>query len=399
MTRRRTTAGVRQLGIGLAGAQRGAGVVDDLAGLAHRFRAVLRALHDLLDLRHVARDLGDERLDFLGVLLRGFALAPFDEVLVAAGRHLLDLVLGQARGRGDSDRLLLAGFEVLGGDGDDAVGVDLEGDLDFHLALRRAAEAGEHDLAEQLVLLGLLALALEDHEPVLTSFVAGLACPTPSGLAHPWTSAAGSVRMRSRERGPGTALQGRGVGGSSTVVMAPARRSFPLPSRRRWASIIAWRLGRVTPTSKVWAAASGANMTDDYFRRDGSRGISPPDVGKECSFAEHIVRARGKRTKFTSVSLDPEKIREFGDTLYLLLRELLSEKGHLLVEHLPLMETLRREAHEGASGVKDVALRALRRAKKRKEGLVDWRFDTSGVERKDVLGWAVDQVQAFFSKR
>ena len=140
-------------------------------------------------------------------------------------------------------------------------------------------------------------------------------------------------------------------------------------------------------------------MTDDYFRRDGSRGISPPDVGKECSFAEHIVRARGKRTKFTSVSLDPEKIREFGDTLYLLLRELLSEKGHLLVEHLPLMETLRREAHEGASGVKDVALRALRRAKKRKEGLVDWRFDTSGVERKDVLGWAVDQVQAFFSKR
>jgi hypothetical protein len=140
-------------------------------------------------------------------------------------------------------------------------------------------------------------------------------------------------------------------------------------------------------------------MADDYFRRDGPDGISPPDLGKECSFAEHIVRARGKRTRFTSVSLDPRKIRDFGDTLYLLLRDPLSARGHQLVEHPPLLDALRREAREGTGGVKDLALRALRRAMKRKEGLVDWRFDTCGVERKDMVGWAWKQVQEFFSKR
>jgi len=39
----------------------------------------------------------------------------------------------------------------------------------------------------------------------------------------------------------------------------------------------------------------------DYFRQDQSDGISPPDLTKNTTFAEHIVRARGKRTKYTSV--------------------------------------------------------------------------------------------------
>ena len=47
---------------------------------------------------------------------------------------------------------------------DDAVGVDLEGHLDLDLALGRAAQAGEDELAEQLVLLGALALALHDED-------------------------------------------------------------------------------------------------------------------------------------------------------------------------------------------------------------------------------------------
>ena len=49
-------------------------------------------------------------------------------------------------------------------DADDAVGVDLEGHLDLDLALRRAAQAGQDELAEQLVLLGALALALHDED-------------------------------------------------------------------------------------------------------------------------------------------------------------------------------------------------------------------------------------------
>ena len=40
---------------------------------------------------------------------------------------------------------------------------DVERDLDLDLAARRAPQAGEHELAEQLVLLGAIALALQ-HE-------------------------------------------------------------------------------------------------------------------------------------------------------------------------------------------------------------------------------------------
>jgi hypothetical protein len=51
---------------------------------------------------------------------------------------LVDVVLGHVGGGGDGDVLLLAGAQILGGDVDDAVGVDVEGDLD----LRHAAGAG-----------------------------------------------------------------------------------------------------------------------------------------------------------------------------------------------------------------------------------------------------------------
>ena len=40
---------------------------------------------------------------------------------------------------------------------------DVEHDLDLDLAARRATQTGQHELAEQLVLLGAIALALE-HE-------------------------------------------------------------------------------------------------------------------------------------------------------------------------------------------------------------------------------------------
>jgi hypothetical protein len=41
-----------------------------------------------------------------------------------------------------------------------------------------------------------------------------------------------------------------------------------------------------------------------YFRRDQRDGVGPPDLSKVCTYAEHIVHARGKRTQFTSVSLN-----------------------------------------------------------------------------------------------
>lgn len=134
----------------------------------------------------------------------------------------------------------------------------------------------------------------------------------------------------------------------------------------------------------------------DYHRRDQASGITAPNLLKSCSFAEHIVRARGKRTQYTSVSLDPAKIRDFGDATYRLKREELSADGHVLVEHAALVDALRKQARDGMKADRLRAIQALRYATRRLEGLVDWRFDISGVIPKDALTWAQSRVAAFF---
>jgi hypothetical protein len=56
--------------------------------------------------------------------------------------HLLDLGFGQARVGLDGDLVFLAGALVLGRDVQDAVGVDVEGDLDLRHAARRRRDVG-----------------------------------------------------------------------------------------------------------------------------------------------------------------------------------------------------------------------------------------------------------------
>jgi hypothetical protein len=136
----------------------------------------------------------------------------------------------------------------------------------------------------------------------------------------------------------------------------------------------------------------------DDFRRDQRDGISPPDLSKECTFAEHIVHARGKRTRFTSVSLDLAKIRDFGETNYRLVREKLIEDRHGLVEHEVLIDELRRASRDGEKADRLLALQAMRYATKRKEGLVSWSFDFSRVARKDLLTWTGARIQVYFTR-
>jgi hypothetical protein len=50
-----------------------------------------------------------------------------------------------------------------------------------------------------------------------------------------------------------------------------------------------------------------ADEFPDYFRRDQAVGVAAPDLLKDCSYAEHIVHARGKRTQLTGISLDPKE--------------------------------------------------------------------------------------------
>jgi len=76
--------------------------------------------------------------------------------------HLVDLFLGETRGSGDADGLLLAGPQILGGDVDDAVCVDVEGHLDLWHAAGRRRDAGQLEVAEGLVVRSHVALTLED---------------------------------------------------------------------------------------------------------------------------------------------------------------------------------------------------------------------------------------------
>jgi hypothetical protein len=92
---------------------------------------------------------------------RRLALLVFLGVSLRVLDHLLDVSLGQTARRLDADLLLLAGALVLGVDIDDAVGVDVEGDFDLRNAARRRRNADEIELAEQLVVGGHFAFALE----------------------------------------------------------------------------------------------------------------------------------------------------------------------------------------------------------------------------------------------
>ena len=127
-------------------------------------------------------------------------------------------------------------------------------------------------------------------------------------------------------------------------------------------------------------------------------GVSAPDLSKDCSFAEHIVRARGKRTQLTSVSLDPDKINDFGPGLYQALRPELNDGGHAIVEHAELMQQLRTTADSSQKAERVRALQAQRYAKRRLEGLVKWNFTITDIDRKNLITWAFRKVQNYFRR-
>ena len=136
----------------------------------------------------------------------------------------------------------------------------------------------------------------------------------------------------------------------------------------------------------------------DYFRRDKADGITAPNLALDCSLAEHVVRARGRRTRYTSVSLDLRSISRFGKASYRLLRDRLVEEGHRLIEHEDLLRHLRDTIRGRDRAERLRAVRGLRFVLQHKEGIADWRFDIAGIDRKDLLAWAAPKVREFFSR-
>lgn len=128
-----------------------------------------------------------------------------------------------------------------------------------------------------------------------------------------------------------------------------------------------------------------ADSDAEYFRRDQKNGVTAPDLTKTCTYAEHIVRARGKRTRFTSVSLDRHKIDDFGLQLYSLLRNSVDNDGHVFVEYTELMNRLREIALSSNKDERAKAIQARRYAKRRLECLIDWNFQIDNISRKNII--------------
>ena len=83
-------------------------------------------------------------------------------VLLGVLHHLVDLVPFQGGPAGDGHGLFLAGGQVLGGNVDDPVGIDVEGDFDLGHSHRGGGDAGQKEFAEALVVHGHGALTLQD---------------------------------------------------------------------------------------------------------------------------------------------------------------------------------------------------------------------------------------------
>jgi hypothetical protein len=137
----------------------------------------------------------------------------------------------------------------------------------------------------------------------------------------------------------------------------------------------------------------------EYFRRDQTDGITPPNLTDESTYAEHIVHARGKRTRYTSLSIDPATIVEFGPQLWRLLQPKIQDGGHGVLGHDDLVTTLRAETRSSPDpAARELASRALPRTLRRREALVLWRFDVSRVPRKELSEWARPHVRPYFAR-
>src|SRR3990172_6472821 len=139
-----------------------------------RFERIADVLDSGLDLGadfrgQLVAGLGDGLLGLVGErvgAVADFHLLAALAVLLGVGvgvlLHALDLFVGEAGAGLDRDLLLAAGALVAGGDVEDAVGVDVEGDLDLGQAAGRGQDAVQDEAAERLVIAGQGALALDD---------------------------------------------------------------------------------------------------------------------------------------------------------------------------------------------------------------------------------------------
>src|SRR5262249_4128253 len=167
--------GVHRLGELVRGARQRIGGVPD-AGRILRLEGLLGVGQRTLDrapgarvegatvLRERPLGLVDETVELVARVDQLALLAVLLGVERGLLDHAVDLVLGETARSRDLDRLLLARPEVLRVHVHDAVGIDVEGDLDLRYAARGGRDTDQVELPEELVVAGHLALTLEDAD-------------------------------------------------------------------------------------------------------------------------------------------------------------------------------------------------------------------------------------------
>mmetsp|Transcript_28860 Transcript_28860/g.48513 ORF Transcript_28860/g.48513 Transcript_28860/m.48513 type:complete len:462 (+) Transcript_28860:116-1501(+) len=133
----------------------------------------VRLTDKLLVLLKTLLDIIDDALSVVLGLRGSLLLRVSGGVLLSITDHLLDLSLTETTRGLDADVGGLVGGLVLGRDGDDTVGINVEGDLDLGDTLGGRRDAHEVELAEELVVVGHLAFSLEDLDLDLRLVVSG----------------------------------------------------------------------------------------------------------------------------------------------------------------------------------------------------------------------------------
>ncbi|GAA4422411.1 hypothetical protein GCM10023155_06000 [Bremerella cremea] len=133
-----------------------------------------------------------------------------------------------------------------------------------------------------------------------------------------------------------------------------------------------------------------------HFRKDSPNGITPPNPDVSVSPVDHITKARGKKTQYTSVSESEDSIRHFSGQCYRCESSEIVSEGHEVLLHADLLMLLRTTALGAQRAEKIKAERALQLATRAREALIDWKFDLKGVARKDRITHSASQIQKFF---
>src|SRR4029077_19088912 len=118
-------------------------------------------------------DVVDHGIGAIARVDRVLELAVLGSVGFGVARHLFDLILGETARTGDGDLLFVVGAAILGGDIEDPVGIDIEGDFDLRHAGRARRNIAELEYAQQAVVAGHGALTLMDLDLYRRLVVAG----------------------------------------------------------------------------------------------------------------------------------------------------------------------------------------------------------------------------------